>query len=160
MAKEIAADTLPPPDKPIVFIFSIHFYVITALILILSLTYYADYLNLSWLPLFERFFKNEYFHDMHRAMFLIPMLYTAIVFRLKGALIISFIVLLLILPRAIFISPFPDAELRAVVFSLIAALATILLSVSETRRLNERKVRRELAVVHRDLQNSSELMKA
>jgi len=144
MTEETVSDTHTPLGKPTSVIRSIHIYFVAALIIILSLTYYADYLDLKWLPLFDRFFRSEYLHDLHRALFLIPMLYAAVIFRFKGAVLVSVIVLGAVLPRAIFISPYPDAELRTVIFVLIASLATVLLGIEVVRREREKKISNEL----------------
>jgi len=160
MTEETVSDTHPTLVKPIAVMRNLHIYVITALILILSLTYYADYFNLSWLPLFDRFFGSEDLHDLHRVLFLIPMLYSATIFRFRGAVVISVIVLGVFLPRAIFISPNPDAELRTVIFVLIASLATILLGIEVVRRERERKISSELIIAHLDLKDSTKLIRA
>lgn len=130
-----------------------HLWIIAAFMVIFSLSYYADHVDLSWLPFGQRFFTEEYVHDLHRLLFLIPMLYCAAVFRFKGALVISIITLCIVLPRALLFSPHPDPVLRALVFSAIASIATIAFGLERDRRQNESKA-------NRDLENNANLLMA
>ena len=128
-----------------------HLWIIAALMVIFTLSYYADHVDLSWLPFGEKFFTEEYVHDLHRLLFLIPMLYCAAIFRFKGALVISVTTLCIVLPRALFFSPNPDPVLRAVLFTGIASLATIAFGLERDRRQNESKA-------SRDLENKAKLL--
>ncbi|MDY6893728.1 MAG: PAS domain S-box protein, partial [Chloroflexota bacterium] len=111
-----------------------HFWAITALMLVLTYSYYAGYFNVSWLPYDHAFFTSEYVHDLHRVLFLIPMLYAAMVFRLGGALVISIVVFLIVLPRGLYISLYPTPLFRAVAFVAVASLASMLLALSRGQR--------------------------
>jgi PAS domain-containing protein len=55
-------------------------------------------------------------HDVHRLLFLAPILYAAHVFGLRAAIIITIISGGIWLPRAIFFSPYPSPLLRAILF--------------------------------------------
>ncbi len=68
-------------------------------------------------------------HDLHRLLFLIPVLFAAYSFRLKGAIVTSLVTMLVFLPRALFISPYPDALLRATVFFIVLGIAGVLLAL-------------------------------
>lgn len=59
-------------------------------------------------------------HDAHRAAFLIPIIYAAYVFGVRATLIICVITTMAFLPRALFVSPYPDPVFRMLVFMLIA----------------------------------------
>lgn len=125
-----------------------HLWAILALTALLSVIYYGEQLNLSrWAWLDGRFFTSTYLHDLHRALFLLPMIYAALVFRTKGAWIISALILAVIMPRAVLISENPDAVLRSVIFVLLAGAATILLGIERQRRerLTAEIARRQLA---------------
>ena len=111
-----------------------HLWAIAALMLIFTFSYYAGYFDLGWIPYGREFFTSEYVHDLHRILFLIPMLYAAAVFRLRGALVVSFIVFCVVLPRGLFISLYPTPLLRAVVFVAVASLASVLLALSQNQR--------------------------
>lgn len=68
-------------------------------------------------------------HDMHRLLFLIPVLYAGFTLRIRGALIVSAITTFILLPRALILSPYPDPVLRMAVFIVIAASTGIVTGV-------------------------------
>jgi len=86
-------------------------------------------------------------HDIQRLLFIIPILYAAYVFRVKGALLITLASLIVFLPRAFMVSPYPDPVLRPVLFTLIAGTVGILVGVAcnevERRNSLEKLVRNE-----------------
>ncbi len=138
-----------------------HLWIIAALMAILAISYYADHFNIStWLPWGKELLTTEYIHDLHRALFLIPMLYAATIFRFRGALVASIIVLCVVLPRSLFISPHPDPMLRAVIFAVLAGLASLLLGLERDHRQREKKAQADLDVAHRELQNNAKLLRA
>jgi len=59
-------------------------------------------------------------HDVHRFLFLAPIIYAGYVFGVRAAVIITIVAAMTFLPRALFISPFPDPLLRTVFFIIIA----------------------------------------
>jgi PAS domain-containing protein len=59
-------------------------------------------------------------HDFHRLLFLVPIIYAGYVFGTKAVIIITIIVINTLLPRALFISPFPDPLLRMLLFIIVA----------------------------------------
>ena len=121
------------PQKTSVVVTTPHFLVIAALMIILTVSYYGDHLNLSWAPFINDLLSNDYVHDIHRALFLLPMVYAALIFRFKGALVITLLTCVILIPRGLFISPHPDPLLRALVFALVAGLATISLGIAQER---------------------------
>ena len=78
-----------------------HFWIIAALMAVLTLVYYAGYTPLANLG---GFFTDAFPHDLHRTLFLIPIIYAALTFRVRGALGASFVFLCVVLPRT-FYSP-------------------------------------------------------
>ncbi|MFC1903260.1 hypothetical protein ACFLW9_00015 [Chloroflexota bacterium] len=69
--------------------------------------------------------RREFFygvHDVHRLLFLVPITYAGYTARVKGALIITLVSFVIFLPRAFFISPFPDPLLRMVLFVIFAGV--------------------------------------
>ena len=141
------------PSKNHRFLRNPHLWIVVALMTIVAISYYADEFGIDWSPLGNRFFNEEYIHDIHRLLFLIPMVYCAIVFRLKGAIVISAVTLCIILPRALFFSPNPDPVLRTLIFSGVASTATLSLGLERDRRLRERKA-------YKDLENTATLLMA
>jgi len=132
-----------------------HLWAIAALTILLGLIYYAD----QFIPFDWRFFTSEYIHDVHRALFLVPMLYAAVVFRTKGAFVMSALSLCVLLPRALLVSPHEDPVLRAIVFIAVASLATVLLAVGQERMQREREALRQLDLARHDLLDSAELLR-
>jgi PAS domain-containing protein len=51
-------------------------------------------------------------HDVHRLLFLAPVLYMAHVFGVRATIIIAIVSAGIVMPRALFISPYPDPLLR------------------------------------------------
>jgi len=117
-----------------------HFYILLTLIAPLSIFYYfssvVDFFN--WGMLQSDFFYTV--HDFHRALFLIPVIYACYYYRVKGAIITGLFSLLIFLPRALFISPYPNPILRMLVFVISAVILSSLIAIV----LNERDKRRVL----------------
>lgn len=59
-------------------------------------------------------------HDTHRLLFIAPIIYAGYFFGVKATVMMTIIALMTFLPRALFVSPFPDPLLRIVIFTLIA----------------------------------------
>jgi len=59
-------------------------------------------------------------HDFHRLLFLIPIIYAGYIFGMKAVIIIVIVVINTLLPRALFISPYPDPMLRMLLFVVVA----------------------------------------
>ena len=79
-----------------------HLWYITVMMIVLAVFYYLPSLNMP--------------HDLHRSLFSIPVLYAAYRFRIKGVIAIASISMLIFLYRALFVSPYPYALLRAIIF--------------------------------------------
>ena len=100
-----------------------------------------------WEALRWQFFYSV--HDVHRLLFLAPIIYAAYVFGIKATVIITIISLMTFLPRALFISPYPDPLVRMVVFTLIAGIMGYLTAI--VRRESERRAHLEsLLTTERD----------
>jgi len=160
MTEYITEDTRSRPSKLYAVVRNPHLWIIVALMTILTTAYYAGNLNLNLIPLIERFLTSDYIHDLHRALFIIPMLYAAIAFRIRGAAAVSLIVFCVVLPRALFLSPNEDPLLRTVIFIVLASLVTVLLSLERDRGQGEKEALKELGVAHKELENKVELLRA
>ncbi|MFC2027835.1 PAS domain S-box protein [Chloroflexota bacterium] len=113
-----------------------HFWIIAILTVVISLGYYGEQVGMGdWAPFGRKFFSSDYTHDVHRALLLIPMLYTAAVFRSKGAFVISAIVFGIVVPRGVLVSENLDPLLRAVITTSIASVACIMLGLERDRSL-------------------------
>ena len=103
-----------------------HFYILLALFIACTVFYYFGELVIlsGWAALRWEIFYTV--HDLHRMLFLVPILYSSYYYRLRGALLANVASLLILLPRAFFISPYPDATLRMAAFVIIAAILSTL----------------------------------
>ena len=103
-----------------------HFYILLALFVACTLFYYfGELVNLfGWESLRWDIFYTV--HDLHRMLFLVPILYSSYYYRSRGALLANVISLLIFLPRAFFISPYPDATLRMIAFVIMAMVLSML----------------------------------
>jgi len=112
------------------------FYILFLLYGFCTLFYYFGELVdfAGWEALHWSFFYTV--HDVHRLFFLVPIIYAAYVFGLKATVIITIVTVNTCLPRALFISPFPDALLRMLLFIAIAGTIGCLTAIvrSESRR--------------------------
>jgi len=138
-----------------------HLWAIAFITILLTIVYYADWFGIvSIIPFGDTFFSEEYLHEIHRTLLIIPMLYAALVYQSKGAIIMSAACLCIVLPRAILVSPHPDALARALIFIILASLATILLGMEQNRRKRLQKAYVKLGTAHSDLENGAEQLKA
>jgi len=83
-------------------------------------------------------------HDIHRFFFLVPIVYAGYVFRVKGAILLTIASLIVFLPRAIIITPFPDPTTRTIIFTIGAGMIGTLTGIA--RNESERRSHLEIAV--------------
>jgi PAS domain S-box-containing protein len=134
-----------PKSKATGGVRSPHFWIITALLALLTFIYYVAQTSLVSIPPFNSSFFTTV-HDLHRALFLIPIIYAASVFRVRGSLITSFAFLCVVLPRALLFSPYPEATLRSLLFVALAGFISLFIATQLNRIEEERKVRTELDI--------------
>ncbi len=104
------------------------------------LYYFGELVDFAgWEALRWNFFYTV--HDIHRLFFLAPIVYAGYFFGVRVAIIITLLALGTFLPRALFMSPFPDPLLRTVLFIIIAGTIGWL-----TGRESERRKRLEALV--------------
>ncbi len=127
-----------------------HLWIVTALMAFGALNYYMDQTPLANIPLFRHIFFTSV-HDLHRTLFLIPIIYASLVFRVRGSLIASFAFLCVVLPRALLFSPYPDPVLRPLLFVIFAALLSLLAATLLNRVESEREARAELSAAYNRL---------
>lgn len=144
---------LLPVRKALRAVQSPHFWVITFLMVFLTALYYEEQLHLAGLMPFCLGFCTTV-HDLHRALFLIPTIYAAVVFRMRGGLIVSFAFLCVILPRALIFSPYPHPLVRAIVFFIPATLFSLLISALLDQIETTEKARAQLDTAHHKLAES------
>ena len=137
-----------PPSQLSRGIRSPHLWAIVALTAFLTLLYYASYTPLAGLG---AFFTVAYPHDLHRALFLLPLLYAAVTFRMPGVAVASIAVVCIVLPRAFITSPYADPLLRSVLAIIFTVLACILVAMLVDRVEKEQKARADLERAHHEL---------
>ncbi len=96
---------------------------ITPLLLVICtiIYYFGELVDWAvWDALRYNFFYGV--HDIHRLLFLAPIIYAGYTARVKGAIIVTLVSFIIFLPRAFFISPFPDPLLRMVLFTIFAGV--------------------------------------
>jgi len=128
-----------------------HFWAIAGLMAVLALIYYADHTGLA---LLGGFFAEDLPHDLHRALFVIPVVYAAVSFRFWGAIVTSLAFLCIVLPRTLY-SPYTDPALRTVIFVLVTACLGILCAalmdcIDEEREIIRRSKESRDMLVHVD----------
>jgi len=74
-------------------------------------------------------------HDIHRLIFLFPIMYAAYYFGMKATIIMIILMISAFMPRALFISPYPDPLLRAALFTVIAALVGLFIARESESRI-------------------------
>jgi signal transduction histidine kinase len=129
-----------------------HVYILAGLLLLCIFQYYVDRTSLTDLA----FFNNSFFtgiHDINRVLFLLPLVYAALVYRVRGSVIISVIFLIVVLPRAIWFSTYPNPIYRAVTFVMISGLIDVLISAGLNRIEKEKKDRLELDAAYQKLED-------
>jgi len=132
-----------------------HLWIIIFLMAFGIFHYYVDQTTLIIVPPFNHpLFSTT--HDLHRTLFLIPIVYAAVVFRIRGSVIASFVFLCVVLPRAVLFSPNPQPLLRALVFVYFELVISLLIAVGLNRVEREETARRELARAYRELRETQE----
>jgi signal transduction histidine kinase len=132
-----------------------HLLAIVVLFGLLSFFYYLDYLA----PSLEGKLSDTLFsgvHDLHRAFFLIPILYASLIFRLNGSLLASLAFLCIVLPRALYLSPYPNPLLRALISVLWTWAIGALLAIWCNRLEVEEKDRERLLAAYDEVKTYSD----
>jgi len=103
--------------KALAMLKSRRFTLLTLLGICTLIYYFAELVDFAgWKALRWEFFYEV--HDTHRLLFLAPIIYAGYFFGTTEAIIVTIASLIVFLPRAIFVSPFPDAALRAILFAI------------------------------------------
>jgi len=114
-------------------------FVMPLLLIVCTLFYYFGELVswAAWDALRSEFFYG--IHDVHRLLFLVPIVYAGYTARVKGALIVTMIAFVIFLPRAFFISPYPDPLLRMLLFIIFAGVIGVLVGTIRNQTLKSER---------------------
>ncbi len=117
-----------------------HFILLTLFGICTLFYYFGELVDfVGWKALRWEFFYSV--HDIHRLLFLAPIIYAGYFFGSKEAVAVTVASLITFLPRAIFISPFPDAIPRAALFAIFAGIVGFLTGVIRNKVQQSRGVR-------------------
>lgn len=130
-----------------------HFWIILAILIILGIMHYAEQIGLpGTIPPSEHFGLTR--HALDRTLFLIPIIYSALVFGLNWGLAVCGISLVIMLPRIIALSPAPgDAVFETLVIVFAGALVSVALWKRASQRDQYRHALKELEEAHKQLQH-------
>ena len=118
----------------------LRFYFVFLLFALCALIYYfGELINFAgW-----DFLKSVTFffgvHDVHRLLFLIPIMYAGYYFGIKPSIIITILAIGVFIPRSLFLSPYPDPLLRTGIFTIFAGVIGYLFAVTSAGYKNNRK---------------------
>ncbi len=135
-----------------------HFWIITALMALDTFIYYVGQTPLAQVAPFDHSFFTG-IHDVHRALFLIPIIYATLMFRTRGSLVTSSLFLCVVLPRALLFSPYPNPLVRALLSVTFAALISLLLGTQLDRIESEKRIRAELTTAYEDVSKAYQQLK-
>lgn len=130
-----------------------HLWIIVAVMAVLTLVYYAGQTPLAHV---SGFFTDAFPHDLHRVLFLVPVIYAALLFRVRGALSASLVFLVIVLPRTLY-SPYADPLVRPLIFVLFTALLGVLTAVLMNLIDEEREMVRRLKESQEQLVHAEKL---
>jgi len=142
-----------PPTDGARGVRSPHLWIIIAMMAVLTLVYYAGHTPLAR---FGGFLTCDYPHDIHRVLFLFPIMYAAVVFRRWGALSASFLFLCIVLPRPFICSPYAAPLLRPLIFVLFTAFLGLLTALLIEQKEKEAKAHATLKIAHQQLKETQE----
>lgn len=124
-------------------------FILSLLLIICALFYYFGELVewAVWDALRSNFFYGV--HDIHRLVFLAPIIYAGYTARVKGAIIITLVSLVIFLPRAFFISPYPDPLLRTLLFVIFAGIIGALVGIIRNQSVRSQQLE-AMVTIERD----------
>jgi len=135
-----------------------HLLILVGLLLLCIFQY-----SIEFTPLINTsFFSQSFFtgvHDLNRVLFLIPIIYSALVFRVRGSLITSLIFFIVIIPHSLFVISYPNSLFRAITFGIFSTLVGFLTAIAINKIESERKSRIELSTAYQKLNEYIEKFK-
>ncbi len=127
-----------------------HFWIILGIFVFLSLFHYMEQLGIGEGPSLHFGLTR---HALDRTLFIVPIIYASYVFGMRAGLVVSAATLLVMLPRAIFISPAPqDALIEMFAVLAVGVVACLLLRRRLWEKEDVRKTLEQLEDAHRTLQ--------
>jgi len=136
-----------------------HLWYIALIMMACSVFYYLDSIAdaLGWATPQSSILSMP--HDFHRFLFAIPVLYASYIFRIRGAVITALISMAIFLPRALFISPYPNPLLRPLFFCIVIGMVGVFGAKLLDEITARKKAEEALQVAHRDLSRKAAALK-
>ena len=108
-----------------------HFWAVASIMAFLILFYNASYLGIaSWFPWFADVVMAQGFYAFVPVfLFLVPLIYASLVFRLRGFMVTWAIFVVAVLPRTLQQSPSLESLMRVALFALVALLLGLLVAL-------------------------------
>jgi len=129
-----------------------HFWVNLAILVFLALLHYVEQIGLDGVTAPSSHFGLAR-HSVDRILFLVPIIYTCYIFGFAAGIATVFVSLIIMLPRALFLSPDPyDALLETMGTTLVGVLACQWLRVRERERDKYQHALDQLQNTHEQLQ--------
>jgi PAS domain-containing protein len=121
-------------------------FILPLLLVMATLFYYFGELVdwAAWNALRLNFFYG--IHDVHRLVFLAPITYAGYTSGKKGAIIVTLVSFIIFLPRAFFISPYPDPLLRMIIFVVFAGVIGWLVGAIREQALKSRRLEKTVTL--------------
>lgn len=131
---------------------NIHFWIIIAILIILSILHYAEQIGIpGTLPPSEHFGFTR--HALDRVLLLIPIVYASFALGMSWGLAVCSISLVIMLPRVFLLSPaLEDALLETIAVTVAGVLVAMVLGREIREREKYRKALTELEDAHKQLQ--------
>ncbi len=131
---------------------SVHFWLILAILVALSILHYAEQSGITGTAGPSAHFGLTR-HTVDRILFLLPIVYAGFIFRLRAGLIVCFIAFVIMLPRALLISPnHGDALLEMGSVLLIGVLICFWIESQLERKEERQQATIDLETIQQDLQ--------
>ncbi|MBA7667020.1 hypothetical protein ES703_75105 [subsurface metagenome] len=132
---------------------SVKFWLILVMLAAIFILHYAEQLGIiATVPPSDHFGLGR--HALDRILFLVPIIYAGLTFGLRAGLATCFIALLIMLPRALFISPSPlDAQVESAAVLLAGALACFWFDARLKAKEQRRQAKVELEATQQELQS-------
>ena len=129
-----------------------HFFIILAIFVLLSFIHYAEQMGILGAE-----FPSSHWglsrHALERILFLAPIIYACFIFGLKVGLFTCFVAAVVMLPRAIFISPNPaDAILEVIAVLAVGSMSCLWLEIRVREKEKVTAALAELETAHELLQ--------
>ncbi|MBI4304436.1 MAG: PAS domain S-box protein [Chloroflexi bacterium] len=140
------------------FAHSPHFWAISLLAFLAAITHYYNFLDLTLLPFGTNLLTYVTFYSLHYLLILLPMLYAASVFYLRGAIFFAVVVFFAALSHNLFTqAPLPETILEFIVWS-ISAMAAVLLAMERTEKRHQKAMLRQLDALFHQLETDTKLL--